>query len=261
MVVERRYTETMTVSTSRPLVFSMLLHTGVLGVAILLMLRVGREPVVEEQPFVIFPSTAHSEPRSSAQAATPDVGVKLPAVVVPVPQPPARVVEQTMDEPVRAVPSRPTTPAVVRTSRQTTAAEFQRQQSSAVKPVVTAGSTTVPTRARINVDEVLGDAGQGSTKPVVTTDPAQAANYWGMLQAKLRDVHEKPAGLDDGLVVRVEFVLRADGTLGDVRVISSSGSAVFDASVVAAFRRVRGLGAPPANQVGLNQVTFRTQAE
>ena len=111
------------------------------------------------------------------------------------------------------------------------------------------------------MDEVLSDAGPGSTKPSAATDPAQEANYWGMLQEKLRDAHEKPDGLDDGLVVRVEFVLRPDGTLGDVRVISSSGNAVFDASVVAAFRRVRGLGVPPASKVGLNQVTFRTHAE
>lgn len=251
----------MTVSTSRPLVFSMLLHAGVLGVAVLLMLRVGREPVVVPQPFEIFSAPVQSQPQSSTQPATPGVGVKLPAVVVPVPQPPARVVEETVDEPVRAVPSRPTVPAVVRTSPRTTATEFRRQQSTPVKPVVTAGSTAVVTRARINMDEVLGDTPQGSTKPAVATDPAQADNYWGMLQEKLRDAHEKPAGLDDGLVVRVEFVLRADGTMGDVRVISSSGNAVFDASVVAAFRRVRGLGVPPASQVGLNQVTFRTHAE
>ncbi|MBC8041046.1 MAG: TonB C-terminal domain-containing protein, partial [Opitutaceae bacterium] len=85
--------------------------------------------------------------------------------------------------------------------------------------------------------------------------------YWERFHAKLRDAHEKPAGLDDGLVVRVEFVLRVDGTLGDVRVLSSSGDAAFDASVVAAFRRVRGLGVPPAGKVGVNEVTFRTRAE
>lgn len=251
----------MTVSTSRPLVFSMLLHGGVLGVAMLLMLRVGREQVVVPQPFEIFSAPAQPQTQSSAQSATPGVGVRLPAVVVPVQQPPVRVVEETVDEPVPAAPSRPTAPTVVRTSRQTTAAEFRRQQSSTVRPVVAAGSTAVPQRTRINMDEVLGDPGQGSTKPAVAVDPAQAANYWGMLQAKLRDAHEKPAGLDDGLLVRVEFMLRADGTLGDVRVIRSSGNAVFDASVVAAFRRVRGLGAPPAGNVGLNQVTFRTHAE
>lgn len=227
----------------------------------LLMLRMGREPVVVPQSFEIFSAPAQLQTQSSAQPATPGVGVKLPAVVVPVPQPRARVVEETVDEPVSAVPSRPTAPTVTRTSRQTTATEFRRQQSSTAKPVVATASTVVPTRARINVDEVLGDPGQGSTKPAVTADPAQAANYWGMLQEKLRAAHEKPAGLDDGLAVRVEFVLRADGTLGDVRVISSSGNTVFDASVVAAFRRVRGLGAPPAGNVGLNQVTFRTHAE
>lgn len=228
----------------------------------LLMLRVGREPVVVPQPFEIFSAPVQSQTQSSTQPATSSVGVKLPSVVVPTPQSPARVVEEMVDQPVRAVPSRPTNPAVVRTSPRTTATEFRRQQSSSVKPAVTAGSTVVAPRARINMDEVLGDLGQGSTKPVVVaTDPAQAANYWGILQEKLRDAHEKPAGLDDGLAVRVEFVLRADGTLGDVRVISSSGNAVFDASVVAAFRRVRRLGAPPASQVGLNQVTFRTHAE
>ncbi|HSI09466.1 MAG: TonB family protein [Rariglobus sp.] len=251
----------MTAATSRPLVFSMLLHAGVLGGALLLMLRVGREQVVAEQPFVIFSAPVQSQTQQSTQSATSSVSVKLPAVVVPVPQPPARVVDERVNEPVRVVPSRPTAPPVVRTSPRTTVAEFRRQQSSTVKPVVTAGSTAVPTRAQINMDEVLSDAGQGNTKSAVTTDPAQEANYWGMLQAKLRDAHEKPAGLDDGLVVRMEFVLRADGTLGDVRVISSSGNAVFDASVVAAFRRVRGLGAPPSSKVGLNQVTFRTQAE
>ena len=82
-----------------------------------------------------------------------------------------------------------------------------------------------------------------------------------MFLTKLRDAHQKPAGLEDGLQVRVEFVLRADGTLGDVRVLSSSGDATFDASVVAAFRRVRGMGVPPASKVGVNQITFRTRAD
>ncbi len=251
----------MTVAASRPLVFSMLLHAGVFGVALLLMMRAVREPLVVPEPFEIFSAPSQPTTQTSAQSATPGVSVKLPAVVVPVPQPPERMVEETVDESVRTVPVRNTQPTVVRTVSRTTAAEFQRQHPVTTKPVVTGGSPAVSPRARINMDEVLGDSGQGSAKPAAAADSAQAANYWDLLQAKLRDAHEKPAGLDDGLQVRVEFVVRADGTLGEVRVISSSGNAAFDASAVAAFRRVRGLGVPPESKVGLNQVTFRTQAE
>ena len=256
----------MTASTSRSLVFSILIHGGVITVALLLMMPASREQVAVPQAFEIFSVPAQSQFHAPSNPATSGPAVKFPAVPVPVPRRVVPVTE-TVDEPVQQpVPAHRVTPPVVQTtperiSPRTTASAFQRQHPSTSKPAINTGSTTAPQHARINLAEVLSGSGSERAQPAVATDPAQEANYWDMLQAKLRDAHEKPAGLDDGLKVRVEFVLRADGSLGDVRVISSSGNAAFDTSVLAAFRRVRGLGIPPSSKVGLNQVTFRTQAE
>jgi len=255
----------MTFSTSRSLAFSILIHAGVIALALLLMLPASRQQVIVPESFV-FTSPAPSQSHAPSNPETLGPAVKFPAVPVPVPRQPVPVAE-TVDEPVQQpvpahrVPVTVVRPTPERTSPRTTAVEFQRQHPSTAKPAINTGSTTAPQHARINLAEVLSGSGSERAQPAVATDPAQEANYWDMLQAKLREAHEKPAGLDDGLKVRVEFVLRADGSLGDVRVISSSGNAAFDASVLAAFRRVRGLGIPPASKVGLNQVTFRTQAE
>jgi len=109
------------------------------------------------------------------------------------------------------------------------------------------------------VNDVLASA--GDTAPSATLPAADAnlaAAYQARLLEKLRAAHQKPAGLDAELQVRVEFLLRADGSLGNVRILRSSGSDAFDASVLAAFARLRDLGVPPAGMTGVNSVTFRT---
>jgi outer membrane biosynthesis protein TonB len=45
------------------------------------------------------------------------------------------------------------------------------------------------------------------------------------------------------------------------RIIESSGSEVFDASVLAAFDRLGVFGEPPPGSAGTKQVTFRTRAD
>ena len=109
------------------------------------------------------------------------------------------------------------------------------------------------------MDDVLATAGatvSSATSPVA--DENLTGAYQARLLEKLRAAHQKPAGLDAELQVRVEFFLRADGSLGNVRILRSSGSEAFDASVLAAFARLRDLGVPPAGMTGINSVTFRT---
>ncbi|MBW8781313.1 MAG: TonB C-terminal domain-containing protein [Verrucomicrobia bacterium] len=101
-------------------------------------------------------------------------------------------------------------------------------------------------------------ANDGRSAPASETVAAQANAYTARLLEKLRAAHEKPAGLDGDLQAQVEFSLRADGTLAGVRIVASSGNPAFDASVLAAFQKVRDLGAPPSGLVGVNRVTFRT---
>jgi len=202
--------------------------------------------------------TAPSDVRPAMRTISPTVNF------TPVPAPVrARVVEEVMPatQQVRPSPALRTTPVVApRAPARTTLAEHRRH-NPAVAPANPAVTTNAPTRARINMDEVLNGSDRARPGPVVTSSPAQEADYWAALLGKLRAVHEKPATLDDGLSARVEFVLRPDGTVGEVRILTSSGSAAFDASVIAAFRRLSGLGLPPAGAAGLNQVTFHTRAE
>lgn len=255
---------------ARPFVFSTLLHASVAGLLLVVMLRMSRPQ--PETPHVIewVPTEALVPAPSTERTAGPvsesSVTFKPVPAVVPVRE---EVVEPVADEPVRPrTPARPTTTTPSATSARTTITEHQRRvaprtTATAVAPTVSSTSRAT-TSAQININEVLAAAtpAAGSGRgPSVASDPAREASYWEMLLGKLREAHEKPAGLDEGLKTRVEFVLNADGSVGAVRILQSSGNTEFDASVVAAFRRVRDLGAPPAGKVGLNQVTFRTRAD
>lgn len=258
----------MTASTSRSLAFSVLLHAGVIAVALLLMIPANREQVIIPQTFVIFPGPAQSatthEPSTSA---THGPAVTFPTVTVPVSHP-APVVVETADEPAprvhaSPVPARRVLPPVVpsvqeRVSPRMTSAEFQRQHPSLTKPAGVGPQVTAP-RAKIDLGSVLAQADESlaSVRSAVVDENLSGA-YLSRLLAKLRAAHGKPTGLDAGLQTRVEFSIRADGTLADVRILESSGNREFDASVLAAFLKVGDLGAPPFGPSKANHVTFKT---
>ena len=256
----------MTASTSRSLVFSILIHGSVVAVALLLMLPASREQVIVPQAFEIFPGSAQSQSHAPSNPATSGPAVKFPVVPVPVPRQSVPVAETVDDPAQQPVPAHRVPPPVVRTtperpSPRMTAAEFQRQHPSAARPS-SAGLQSAPLPSRIDIGNVLAPTGESSSSTSsAAVDENLSADYLARLMGKLRVAHEKPAGLDAGLKARVEFVLRADGTIGDVRIVKSSGSAVFDASVLAAFRMMHDLGAPPAGIAGVNQVTFRTSED
>lgn len=252
---------------SRSFAFSALLHASAVGVLLVLMLRVRPEPALDK-PFIIDAGpwpVVREVP--SPQTGLPGVNFTPVKVVVPVrPQAPSEPDTIEPSRPERPQPAQPRvvasrSPESVRptTSRPTTIAEHRRLHPAQT----TASSSSRPSAGptRINIDDVLATARPGTEQSAPAVDGSQVASYWERLVAQLRTVHEKPAGLDDGLQARVEFTLRADGTVGDVRILRSSGNELFDASVVAAFRRLGGLGIPPAGSTGTQQITFRTRAE
>lgn len=242
----------MSATTSRSLIFSILLHGGVIAVALLLLLPVSREQMVVPRPFEIFTNPAPSVLPAASNSATPGAVVKFPAVKVPV----VRTAVPVPDETLEAPPTR--APASSVPSHRMTAAEFQRQHAGSSRPA-NAGPRVTQQHARINMGDVLAtDSASVSSATSTAADDNLAGAYQARLLEKLRAAHQKPAGLDAELQVRVEFLLRADGTLGNVRILRSSGSDAFDASVLAAFARLRNLGVPPAGVTGINSVTFRT---
>lgn len=251
---------------TRPLVFSTLLHASVAGLLVVVMLRMSRP-----QPEVPFTIECYSVPQGSSPAPSAEhtagpvreSSVTFNPVPVLAPVREETVAEPVVDEPVRPrTPARPTTTTAI--SARTTITEHQRRVAPRTTAPAVPSTSRATSSAHININEVLAAAtpavGEGRGQSAAA-DSVREASYWEMLLGKLREAHEKPAGLDDGLKTRVEFVLNADGTVGVVRILQSSGNPEFDASVVAAFRRLRDLGAPPAGKVGVNQVTFRTRAD
>lgn len=245
----------------RSFVFSALLHAAVAGLLLMAMREMRRETNAEPHTVVMVPDTWF------APVVTREVSAQLrtnPAVAFAMPERVATSVPERQDAPV----VRPETPANARTSatsrrpvsRPTTIAEHRRLNPSRTE----AGRADVVTPPRIDVNEVLG-GGPTTTanpeRPARSVDGAAVKAYLAQLIARLRAAHDKPDGLNDGLQARVEFLLRADGAVVDVRILQSSGSEAFDASVLAAFRRLSALGAPPEGVAGVRQITFRTQGE
>jgi len=257
-LVQRGHPDGMSTTTSRSLMFSILLHAGVIVVALLLMMPADREQLIVPRTFEIFPGPVPSPSHAPSNPTTSGPEVKFPAVPVSVPLQTSPA-EETAEEPVRQpVPVR-RAPPVVRTpperaSPRMTAEEFRRQHPSPAKPSVS-GPRGVSRTARIDITNVLASASESSS---ASEDNNLSADYLARLMGKLRAAHEKPDGLDAGLKARVEFSIRSDGTLADVRIVESSGSRAFDESVLAAFLKVRDLGAPPHGASKGNLVTFRT---
>jgi len=230
------------------------------------MLRIHLEPVSEPHILDLVSLPVVRETPSAPPTGSPAITFTPVKVIASV-----RPQELEADTVERSSPterSAATSPRVVTrtqeavrptTSRPTTIAEHRRLHPMTQATTSLSRPSTGP--AKININEVLAPARPGTAQSAPAVDGSQLASYWERLVAQLRALHEKPAELDDGLQARVEFTIRADGTISDVRILKSSGNEVFDASVVAAFRRLGGLGVPPAGSTGTQQITFRTRAE
>lgn len=81
-------------------------------------------------------------------------------------------------------------------------------------------------------------------------------SYIAMINLRLREAHQRPAGLSENLVAQAEFFVSANGAISKVRILKSSGSTEFDQSVLAAIRDIR-TAIPPRNWSGVLKFTFR----
>ncbi|MDF9827012.1 TonB family protein [Ereboglobus sp. PH5-5] len=89
----------------------------------------------------------------------------------------------------------------------------------------------------------------------------QMDSCFALLAQRIRQAQEKPEGLSSELVVRIEFQVYANGTIGAVKVIRSSGNRAFDDSVLKAIRTVRPIGDRPDGQSGAKVADFRMREE
>lgn len=85
--------------------------------------------------------------------------------------------------------------------------------------------------------------------------------YFSLLKSRLKENHEKPSGLSDTLMARVEFYVGADGSISRFRISKSSGSEEFDRSVREAFARTKSIGARPDKKGETLELEFRMHEE
>jgi colicin import membrane protein len=228
-------------------------------------------PAAAAEPEPVAPT-----PVAPVEAATPPTPVK-PAPAVPVPPAPnfTKAIKQTIraeerkaDKEIqkqRAADQKAAAEAAKRTSYE----QFQKQNakttgSSSAKSTATGTGAAASPGKRIDVNSlkrgVTGGTGAGSTGAGGTALSRAEANamdaYFALLMQRLRENHEKPAGLSDLLNAQVAFTMAADGSISGVRIVASSGNADFDQSVLEAFNRVK-MPARPDKKTAGYRITFR----
>jgi colicin import membrane protein len=85
--------------------------------------------------------------------------------------------------------------------------------------------------------------------------------YFALLKARIKENHIPPADVSDKLKVTVSFYLSADGSIGRVHVVQSSGSPAFDQSVLEAFARTHSIGPRPDNHGEVVKLEFQMRDE
>jgi colicin import membrane protein len=186
--------------------------------------------------------------------------------------PPAHSDPTPAPTPQRQTPTRPNPTPAPKATKPTTPpqriTEQQFKQQNPGRANNTPRQTTAPTPAqrggtgpRINTNDVLGvrgsqsRAGAGGTALNAQQLDARYA-YLADLFQQLRQAHQKPTGLSDLLETLVEFHINANGSVGNVQIVQSSGNSAFDQSVLAAFRRIT-LSAPPDGRALTDRVLFK----
>jgi colicin import membrane protein len=103
--------------------------------------------------------------------------------------------------------------------------------------------------------------GGAGGKALTAEEGTLMERYFSLLKARLKENHEKPSGLSDALMARVEFYVGADGSISRVRISKSSGSEEFDRSVREAFARTKSIGARPDKKGETVELEFRMREE
>src|SRR5690606_18717941 len=158
----------------------------------------------------------------------------------------------------------PKTEPKVEQPKKMTKAEFDKLHGNQKNPT-TVSQPKVPTPRKIDIAGIVGGSVNTQTgaggKALTRAESDALDAYIALLLQRLRVAHVKPAGLSDLLSAKVRFNIAANGSLSNVRIITSSGSREFDQSVLEAFAKVRSIGAPPNGKADVWEVTFKMRED
>jgi len=194
-----------------------------------------------------------------AQTQTPVTSIPRDALVVP----PPKTKQQPKKQPA-VTPTQTTSKTMSIDEFNKLYAKQNQNARSNKAPTKVAASTTAPVTApRIaSPGKSLLANMSGSTSGAPTAaERDQMDAYFNTLADRIKQAHEKPEGVSMELVTRVEYQVAADGTIGAVKILRSSGNRAFDESVLKAFRSVRGIGPRPDGRSGAKIADFRMKEE
>ncbi|AWI09051.1 energy transducer TonB [Ereboglobus luteus] len=204
----------------------------------------------------------------------PDLNLSpLEPVVEPPPQP---VVTPAPNTPVIPPPKKTvapkTTPKTETPPKRISKAEFDKLNASKNKNLPSQKINKTKSQKKVVAPKigqgvakgVLGGIGSGAGAggtALTAAERGQMEAYFALLAQRIRQAQEKPEGLSSELVVRIEFQVYSNGTIGAVKIVRSSGNRAFDDSVLKAIRTVRPIGPRPDGKSGAKVADFRMREE
>ena len=243
----------MRISKNQSLWTSVILHVAVL-IALLLSTVVEAFLPKETQHVFEMVSEPNSEKISMPQEAI------IPEFQLPDVSPMAEIPDPVLPQP-KTVTSQPVAPESLMSlddfrKQNPTKPQPPRPQQNQRKPVQVTQIDT--SKYSSNLQNNLPSTVNNPSPRITAAERTALQRYSDQLNAQLNLAWIKPANLAGvKLIVTVIFDVSSSGRISNVRLSPASGNASFDASVKAAFARVRSAGATPTGQQHSFKLSFK----
>ncbi len=224
-----------------------------------------RETVPEPSPIVAAPAEPVVAPKAEPKKTPPQK-----TFAEQVQQTAARKERQIMTKHRRTEAARAKQEAAAEAKRKAAEDAAKKRMSydefSKNNPVKTAANTKTASgpAPKISTRGITDGVSGGTTdKPgaggtaLSRAEQDRLGTYFAMLKQRLQAAHEKPLGVSDQLTARVSFHVAANGTISQVRIVKSSGSAEFDRSALDAFKTVGSIGPRPDGRGDTKETDFQ----
>lgn len=280
----------MTARSPSAFALSALIHLGVAAVALLGIFYSQEHEAVRPVVFELVAGEGNNYGATEAPAlGSPDGAVKLtipknvvapavesppkteptPVAVETVPSTPVQTKAPDFTKSIKRIEDRKIrkAEAQIKAERAAEAKRLSKEEFDRLhKPSTATTSSHSANVPRIDAQGIAKGVVGGSTanktggaggKALVREEQSLLDSYYAMLKQRLHDALEKPPGLSDRLITKVQVSILADGTLTDAQILQSSGSDEFDRAALAAVASVGSIGPKPDGRSDTLTFSFR----
>lgn len=205
------------------------------------MVDLSEAPAELNQPSV--PAPAQPKPQEAPPPSSFEIPKMQPLHKIPDITIPEKPVESPSPEPPKPEPAPVRQPEQIDYRKWKAERDLPESRQVVTKPSRKVESVDIRTNIRENLRQTLSEVEIDYSR-VASSSRDAVANYAAALRMRLQSVFSPPSS---GLTAKVEFTVGADGSIGGVRIVRSSGDTAFDQSVLSAFQKVRNAGPPPGN--------------